>query len=283
MLKKNWLNDRLKCPSCSGVTAIYPEGLKGEPICPKCGIVLEETSTISSFSQWNPQWHSNWDEQDSETLKEWLTTLRTVSCQLNIPNFPYREEVARTIRTQNRMLFRSQKLSKNKRATVAALLHLTLKEYNKTRTIKEISKELSIDTKSVMQRTWILNKTLKEKRDASKFPRKTAMDYLHQYAGKITGNNELIYAAEKIVLNVKRSGGNPIGLAAGALYHASKNKKASISKEMIGKVFQISARTVYTNEARIRRITSNKKIIYKPAITCEPIITAVECDLLHAR
>jgi transcription initiation factor TFIIIB Brf1 subunit/transcription initiation factor TFIIB len=267
----------LNCPNCNGATTIYPDGLKGEPICPKCGIVLDDTPTFTSFSKWNPQWHSNWDEQDSETLKEWLTVLRTVSCQLSIPNFPYREEVARTIRTQNHLLFRSQKLSKNKRATVAALIHLTLKEYNKTRTIKEISKELSIDTKSVMERTWILNKTLNEKLVITKIPRKTAVDYLHQYAGKITENKELVYAAEKIILNVKRSGGNPIGLAAGALYHASKNNRAGISKEIIAKVFQISARTVYTNEARIRRITSAKKMVYMPAIACEPFITAIEC------
>ena len=138
------------CQMCDR-TVVYPEGLNGEKICSNCGLVIEETPVFKGFAQWTPEWYSNWNEQDSETLKEWLTTLRAVSCQLNIPNFPYREEAARTIRTQNHVLFRSQKLSKNKRATVAALMHLILKEYDKMRPIKEISKELSFDHKSVMK------------------------------------------------------------------------------------------------------------------------------------
>ena len=108
-----------------------------------------------------PEWHSNWNEQDSETLKESLTTLRAVSCQLNLPNFPYREAAARTIRTQNHLLFKSQKLSKNKRATVAALMHLVLKGIWQDRSIKNISKDLSLDSGLVMKQAWILNKTLK--------------------------------------------------------------------------------------------------------------------------
>ena len=127
---------KVKCPKCYGII-VYPEGLNGEKICTQCGLVIEETPAIKSFTKWAPEWHSNWSEQDSETLKEWLTTLRAVSCQLNLPNFPYREEAARTIRTQNHLLFKSQKLSKNKRATVAALMHLVLKEYGKMRSIKE--------------------------------------------------------------------------------------------------------------------------------------------------
>ena len=61
-----------------------------------CGLV-EDTRAFKSFAQWVPEWHSNWKEEDSETLKKWLTTLRSVTCQLNIPNYPYREEAALTI------------------------------------------------------------------------------------------------------------------------------------------------------------------------------------------
>jgi transcription initiation factor TFIIIB Brf1 subunit/transcription initiation factor TFIIB len=243
----------LKCKKCNGAY-VYPEGLGGEVICISCGLVLDDTPTFKSFTHWSPEWYSNWNTEDSETLKEWLTTLRAVSCQLNIPNFPYREEAARTIRSQNHVLFRSQKLSKNKRATVAALMHLILKEYDKMRPIKEICKELSLDDRSVLKRAWLLNKTLNKEKKTLNIPRKAALDYLHEYAGKITDDRELIGAAESTLLKIKKSGGNPIGLAAGALYHASKEKKAPISKEKIGKTFRISERTVYTNEARIRKL-----------------------------
>ena len=188
----------MKCQKCEGAI-VYPEGLDGEKICGKCGLVIDETPSFKGYTQWAPEWHSNWNEQDSETLKEWLTLLRAVSCQLNIPNFPYREEAARTIRIQNHMLFKSQKLSKNKRATIAALMHLILKEYNKMRSIKEICKELSLDSRIVMKQSWLLNKTLKTKNQTMKIQRKTATDYLHEYAGKITTNKELILTAEKIL------------------------------------------------------------------------------------
>jgi transcription initiation factor TFIIIB Brf1 subunit/transcription initiation factor TFIIB len=244
----------LDCPKCEG-KIVYPEGLGGEKICSKCGLVIDETPVSQAFAQWAPEWYSNWSEEDSETVKEWLTTLRSVSCQLNLPNFPYREEAARTIRRQNRVLFRSQRLSKNKRTTVAALMHLILREYDKLRPVKEISKELSLDTRAVTKHVWLLNKTLRSKEKAPiRIQRKTALDYLHEYGGKLTDDKHLIEQAESTLIKVKRAGGNPVGLAAGALYCACKAKKAKISKEDIGRVFHISERTVYTNEARIRKI-----------------------------
>ena len=246
----------LNCNKCEG-TIVYPEGLNGEKVCSNCGLVLDETPTVKGYTQWTPEWFSNWNEQDSETLKEWLTTLRGVSCQLNIPNYPYREEAARTIRKQNHTLFKSQKLSKNKRATVAALMHIILKEYDKMRPIKEISKELSIDNKVVMKQAWLLNKTLNSKKETVKIQRRTSIDYLHEYSGKLTTNKELILKAENILDKIKRSGGNPIGLAAGAFYYVCKNQR-KISKEKIGATFGISARTVYSNEAKIRKLTKSQ-------------------------
>jgi transcription initiation factor TFIIIB Brf1 subunit/transcription initiation factor TFIIB len=246
----------LDCPKCDG-KIIYPEGFGGEKICSKCGLVVDDAPVSQAFALWAPEWYSNWSEEDSETLKEWLTTLRSVSCQLNLPNFPYREEAARTIRTQNRVLFRSQKLSKNKRTTVAALMHLILREYEKLRPVKEISKELSLDHRAVTKHVWLLNKTLRSKEKAPiRIQRKTAIDYLHEYAGKLTDDKQIIQHAESTLIKVKRAGGNPVGLAAGALYCACKTKKAKISKEDIGKTFHISERTVYTNESRIRKIVA---------------------------
>jgi len=255
---------------CDG-TIVYPEGLDGEKICSQCGLVIEEIPTFKSYTQWTPEWNSNWNEQDSEALKEWLTILRSVSCQLNIPNFPYREEAARTIRTQSHLLSQSQKLSKNKRATVAALIHLTLKEYDKMRPIREISKELSLDNRAVMKQAWLLNKKLNSTKASLKISRKTASDYLFEYAGKITEDKELIVNAENTLMKIKRSGGNPIGLAAGAFYNACKKKKNKISKEKIGETFRISERTVYTNEAKIRRLMATTKaanLTATPLITC---------------
>ena len=245
----------MKCQKCENGVVLYPEGLEGEKICGNCGLVIDETPTLNGFAQWTPEWYSNWNEQDSETLKEWLTTLRAVSCQLNIPNYPYREEAARTIRRKNRLLFKSQKLSKNKRATVAALIHLTLKEYNKMRPIKEISKELSLDHKAVMKQAWLLNKMLNTKKEPLNIQHKTAVNYLHEYGGNLTQNKEIINDAEKTLKRFRGVGGNPVGLAAGAFYDACKRNKVKISKEEIGKAFCVSHRTVYTNQAKIRALS----------------------------
>ena len=260
MIRRSKDEEELKSHTCDNANVVYPEGLGGEKICKTCGLVIDETPTFKGYTQWTPEWHSNWSEQDSETLKEWLTILRGVSCQLNLPNFPFREEAARTIRKQNREIFRSQKLSKNKRETVAALMHLVLKEYDKMRSIKEISKELSLDQKMVMKQAWLLNKTIKSNNEHAIIQRKTSVDYLLEYAGKITQNRELIIDAKKTLQTIKRAGGNPIGLAAGALYYACK-KKTKISKEKIGETFGISNRTVYTNEARIRNLIENLEIM----------------------
>jgi transcription initiation factor TFIIIB Brf1 subunit/transcription initiation factor TFIIB len=222
---------------------------------------------FKSYSIWSPEWYANWNEQDSETIKEWLTTLRTVSCQLNIPNFPYREEAARTIRKKNQLIFRSQALSKNKRATIAALIHFILKEYDKMRPLKDISRELSLDSKSVMKQAWILKKTLKQENEAFSNKIKNASGYLQEFAGQLTKNTNIIIDAEKILIELKRVGGNPIGLAAGAFYYVCKKNKEPISKEKIGATFRISERTVYSNEVRIRKILSkDPKVAFIPQI-----------------
>jgi transcription initiation factor TFIIIB Brf1 subunit/transcription initiation factor TFIIB len=245
----------LECPECKGII-VSPFWSCGEKVCSACGLVLSESSTTKaeSFTRWNPRWYSNWYGDDSETLKEWLTTLRTVSSQLSLPSLPYREEAARTIRKENKILFQSQKFGKNKRATVAALLHLILKQYGKNRSIQEMCKQLSLDSKLVIKQAWALNKTIiTSEQQFIGIPRKTSTDYLFEYGGKITSDTKLLVEAREILKKIRRLGGNPIALAAGALYNVCKNKKRKATKEQIGEAFGISHRTVYTNEAQIRR------------------------------
>jgi transcription initiation factor TFIIIB Brf1 subunit/transcription initiation factor TFIIB len=245
----------LECPECKG-TIVSPFWSCGEKVCSACGLVVSEslTTKAESFTQWNPQWYSNWQGNDSETLKEWLTTLRTVSSQLSLPSLPYREEAARRIRKENNILFQSQKFGKNKRATVAALLHLILKQYGKNRSIQEICKQLSLDCKLVTKQAWALSKTvIDSEQQFISIPRRTSTDYLFEYGGKITSDTKLLFEAKKILKRIRRLGGNPKALAAGALYNVCKNKKLTATKEQIGEAFGISHRTVYTNEAQIRR------------------------------
>jgi transcription initiation factor TFIIIB Brf1 subunit/transcription initiation factor TFIIB len=246
----------MECPNCNG-TVLAPQGQNGERVCGGCGLVFGKTPIAKeqSFIQWNPQWYSNWNENDSETLKEWLTILRTVSCQLNLPNFPYREEAARRIRKENNVLFRSQRFGKNKRATIAALLHIILREYEKNRPIKEICQQLSLDSRLVMKQSWALKKTVVDSRQRLvNSPRKKSAEYLFEYGAKITNDTRLLIAAKQTLKKIRKTGGNPVALASGALYHVCKNEKLKVSKEQIGKAFGISHRTVYANEAQIRAI-----------------------------
>jgi transcription initiation factor TFIIIB Brf1 subunit/transcription initiation factor TFIIB len=245
----------MQCPKCSGAT-VFPEGLKGERVCTKCGLVIERNSVARHFSPWTPEWPSNYNEADSATLKEWLTALRLVSCQLNMPSFPYREEAARAIRKENRLFFQSQRFAKNKRETVAALLHLILREYGKERPIKEICQQLQLDSKLVMRQTWILKKEVetKTKKQLFQTQRKSSKDYLYEYGGKIRCNSQLIFAARETLAKIPKKGGNPLSLAAGAFYYACKREKGRINKKVVGKTFGVSDRTVDTNERKIRRL-----------------------------
>ncbi len=118
----------------------------------------------------------------------------------------------------------------------------------------------------VTKHVWLLNKTLRSKeKEPIRIQRKTALDYLHEYVGDLTDDKQIIVHAERTLVKVRRAGGNPVGVAAGALYNACKAKKVKISKEEIGKVFHISERTVYTNEERIRRIL----------VTAEPLSATI--------
>ena len=267
----------MRCPTCSG-RVVSPEGQKGEIVCSLCGLVINKTSIAGqqNFTQWTPEWHSSWDETDSETMKEWLTILRTVSCQLNLPSFPYREEAARRIRKEKHALFRSQKFGKNKTATVAALLHIVLKQYDKNRSLREICKQLSLDSRLVMKQTWALNKPISNNpTQLVRTPRKTSTDYLFECGSRITNDTKLLFEAKEILMTVRRNGGNPIALAAGALYHTCKNKNLKVSKEQIAEAFGISHRTVYTNEAQIRALTQRSLQETHPALARKPELLAV--------
>ncbi len=243
----------MNCPECSGNT-IAPDGAVGEKVCTNCGLVTQETSGTHHFSQWNPEWPSTWSEKDSQTLREWLTDLRLVSCQLNIPSFPYREEAARLIRKEKRIFFQSQRLAKNKRETVAALLQLVLKEYGKQHSIKAICQQLSLNAELVMKQNWKLNDEIKTKTLVLPTPPKSPQNYLYNYGGKITNNPQLLTRARMALAKIQKKGGNPVSLAAGALYYACKKEKMKLTKEAIGKAFSISSRTVDTNERKIRRL-----------------------------
>ena len=253
-------NKIVKCPVCNGIPAC-PDGPKGEKVCTTCGLVLDQTKSFPSFVQWNPEWHSNWKTEDPEPLKEWLTTLRTVSCQLRIPRFPFQEEVAIKIRKEKNLFLKSQRFAKKKRITIVALLHLILKEYNKNRPIKQMCEELNIDQKTVLKQAWILKK-INIKKKLIKTQRKRSKDYLIEYGHQVTQKKETIILAKRILNVLQKRGGNPISVAAGALYYSSKITKNRISKSQIGKVFHISPRTVDTNERKIRNYMSSSNVQY---------------------
>jgi len=243
----------LNCTECEG-TLISPDGKFGEIVCENCGSVISDQSKYSQgFKEWTPEWHSNWDASDSATMMEWLTALRIVSCQLQLPEFPYREEAARIIRKKKNIIFRSQMLGKNKKEAVTALVFIILRQYGEARSLKEMCETLSLDTSLVMKHSWNLRKLTKIKKIY------TPTEHLRYNAWKLTQNTELIKKAENILEKIgKKISGNPVSLAAGAFYHACKSDGKNLSKDEIGKAFHISGRTVYTNQKRISETISIK-------------------------
>ena len=253
------------CPECHG-PLVFPEGLNGEIVCKECGIVITQAQTSQGFTKWTPKWFSNWDQNDSDTLREWLTTLRIASCQLDLPDFPHREEAAHVIRLKKDVLFRCQRFGKNKREAIAALIHLILREYNQTRSLKEICERLSLNHHLVKKYAWAM-------REMTNFNRTfSAKEYLRAYGCKLTSDPGLIKITEQLLTRIHRKiSGNPISLAAGAFLFVCINRNIKISKDEVGKAFNISGRTVYSNERRISRLMSRKGFKFEFDTPEEPV------------
>jgi len=243
----------LDCPECDG-PVVFPDGSDGEIVCKKCGLVVSEAaSSQPGFIIWTPKWFSNWDRNDSDTLREWLTTLRIVSCQLNLADFPYMEEAAHVIRTRKDAFFQCQRFGKNKREAIAALIYLILRNYNEIRSLKEICKRLSLNHRLVEKYAWAMREMTNLQRTFS------ARDYLRACGWKLTHDPGSIKRTEKLLTQIHgKISGNPISLAAGAFYLVCIKRKIKISKDDIGKAFNISGRTVYSNERRISKLVSTK-------------------------
>jgi len=245
---------KLKCPECHG-SLIFPNGEYREVVCSRCGLVIHGYQDNQGFNEWTPEWHSNWNNKDSGTMMKWLTELRIVTCQLHLPDFPYREEAARVIRKKSDQIFRSQMLCKNKKEAVTALVFLILRQYGEARSLKEICETLSLDISLVMKHSWVLRKATELKKIYS------PSDHLRYNVWKLTRNIELIKRTENLLKRLgNKLSGNPISLAAGAFYHICKIKELKLSKDEIGKAFHISGRTVYSNEKRINEIASLTKL-----------------------
>jgi transcription initiation factor TFIIIB Brf1 subunit/transcription initiation factor TFIIB len=83
----------------------------------------------------------------------------------------------------------------------------------------------------------------------------TPVDHLKYNAWKLTHNIELIKKTENLLEKLsKKVSGNPVSLAAGALYYMCKSRGLKLSKNEIGKAFHISGRTVYSNGKKISEI-----------------------------
>ena len=152
------------------------------------------------------------------------------------------------------------RFGKKKVEAITALIHLVLQEYNKIRSIKEICQKLSLDPRLVKKHEWALRKIVYSDRTAAtnENGRNGAKDYLMKYGQNLISNPDVIKSTRKLLASIRKYiGGNPISLSAGALYHICKHRKMRISKEAIGEAFHISARTVYTNELKIRRFISD--------------------------
>ena len=156
--------------------------------------------------------------------------------QLKIPRFPYQEEAAITIRKEKTTFSKSQRFAKNKRETMVALMHLVLREYGKIRPVKQMCQELNVDVKLVMKQVWML-KAINANKCLINIQRITSKDYLVEYATQITSKKETLAFANSIVLNVHKLGGNPISIAAGALFYACKISKTPIQKTKSGRSF----------------------------------------------
>ncbi len=235
-----------------------PDGLEGEIVCNGCGLVIRQPRASQDFTARTPSWHSNLSAGDSSTLREWLTTLRAISCQLELSDIIYREEAARIIRKKSSLL-RSRRFGGNKRETAAALYYLVLRRYDKIQSLKEICEKLSLDYRLVKKCAWYLQEMADLQRP---FPPE---DYIRKYGWKIAPSPQLIAATEKLLASIRGEiSGNPASLAAGALYNICKSRNMNITKDDVGQAFSISGRTVYSNERRIYKIITAKGLSSSP-------------------
>src|SRR5665647_2902622 len=98
------------------------------------------------------------------------------------PKFSLQRRSCTDLKETKQLFFKITDTFKEQKSNSGSTNSLSSKEYNKVRSITDISKELLLDKKLVLRQSWILNKTLTHKRTDT-MQRKTATDYLFEKGG----------------------------------------------------------------------------------------------------
>jgi len=261
------------CPEC-GSTKLVKDIEMGETICSDCGLVIRE-NILDQGAEWRaftpqeekskaragtPTKYSRYDKGLSTVqmwrLRRWqirsgvhasksrnlvmaMTELQRLSEKLHIPSSV--QDMAAVIyrKALNRGLVRGRSIA----AIVAGSLYAACRFTKIPRTLREITEVSLQDRKEVSRAYRLIVRNLK-----MKMPIDKPLDYVTKIAEKAGVPSDAEGLAIKIIKEAEKKratmGKDPSGLAAAALYIASKIKKERITQSQLAEAADVTEVTI---------------------------------------
>ncbi len=272
-----------RCPEC-GMQQLAHNKEKGEVYCKNCGLVLDSSGIDfgpewRSFddegqsrrragaplsytmedrglgtSIKNSDIYKTDDKRKYMRLKRWQTRSRTaiernlrialselkrVSSILKLPHYA-EEEIAR-IYTQ--AAYKGLSTGRSIEGLLAGAIYAVLRMHDIPKTPEEVSEATGVDVKKVFWNYKHISRNLNLKTMPI-----DPVSYVHRFGSKLDLDPETKAKATKIVLKAKEkhllSGRSPKGIAAGALYIASKLNEENRTQDEVAKASGVTSVTV---------------------------------------
>lgn len=258
MPRKNNLNDQEppeQCPAC-GAESFNRQAVIESWVCEKCSYVLDsdEQPSVSDTSN-----HAETETNDETGQIDWESQIAVSdNSEVNLIEALSRTEaVADAVGFSDERTLRAGEViaeawqtnfmhGRSQERTIGAVVYAVSREVNTALPPAMIAKEMTVDKAEIKQTYQTLSREL----DLNIGP-PVAHEFIAAIGDELEISGDIESAATDLLQQQNTSGGNPIGIAAAAVYLACGQEDANLTLKKLGNLTGLTKETIWRQKEQI--------------------------------